>query len=150
MIAVLVTAQIVGRLLGIQVPAADDFARLSMAASAFLGLAFTQRTGGHIRVTLIIDHLPAKPRAVFEFLCVTTATVLAFWFTYATAVLCYEAYIYRDYISGVISFPKWIPILGMLAGVALLALAMLDDLIRLIRGRIPSYREPSGFDQQET
>ena len=60
MIAVLVTAQIVGRLLGIQVPAADDFARLAMAASAFLGLAFTQRTGGHIRVTLVIDQLPAR------------------------------------------------------------------------------------------
>ena len=63
LIAVLVVAQIVGRLGGFQVPAADDFARLAMAASAFLGLAFTQRTGGNIRVTLVIDFLPEIGRA---------------------------------------------------------------------------------------
>ncbi len=150
MITVLVIAQILGRLFGFQVPAADDFARLAMAASAFLGLAFTQRSGGNIRVTLVIDRLPSRARKIVEWLCLVIATGLAFWFTWATAVLVWESYIYRDFIAGVISFPKWIPMLGMLAGIGLLAIAMLDDLVRLSRGRTPSYQEPSEFDPQET
>jgi TRAP-type C4-dicarboxylate transport system permease small subunit len=149
LIAVLVVAQIVGRLAGIQVPAADDFARLSMAASAFLGLAFTQRSGGNVRVTLLIERLPARLRTPFEWLCLATASVLAVWFAWASAVLTWESYIYRDFIAGVIAFPKWIPMLGMLVGAVLLAIAFLDDLLRVSRGRAPSYREPSAFDQQE-
>ncbi|MBM3409474.1 MAG: TRAP transporter small permease subunit, partial [Betaproteobacteria bacterium] len=61
MIAVLVTAQIVGRLFDVLVPSADDFARLSMAASSFLGLAWALRRGAHIRVALLVEKF-APPR----------------------------------------------------------------------------------------
>src|SRR4051794_23834160 len=61
-IAVLVLAQIVGRLLGILVPSADDFAGYAMGASVFLALAHTLRAGGHIRVSLIIDRLGPRAR----------------------------------------------------------------------------------------
>jgi TRAP-type C4-dicarboxylate transport system permease small subunit len=148
MIAVLVTSQIVGRLAGLLVPAADDFARLAMAASAFLGLAFTQRTGGNIRVTLVVERLPPRARHVFEWICVAVASALAVWFAWATAVLTYESYIYKDFITGVISFPKWIPMVGMFVGVALLALAFLEDLWRVSVGRTPSYSEPTSYNQE--
>ena len=66
LMATLVVAQIGARLVGTQVPSADDFARLSMAASAFLGLAFALRTGAHIRVTLFVERLPPRLRAALE------------------------------------------------------------------------------------
>ena len=51
-IAVIIAAQIVARLMGQQIPAADDFAGWAMAASAFLALPYALRHGDHIRVTL--------------------------------------------------------------------------------------------------
>jgi len=57
MIGLLVLAQVFGRLVDFLIPSADDFARLCLAASSFLALAFTLRRGGHIRVNLLIDRV---------------------------------------------------------------------------------------------
>ncbi|MGQ3028202.1 MAG: TRAP transporter small permease subunit, partial [Ferrovibrionaceae bacterium] len=44
-----------GREVGLNVPAGDDFVAWCMAASAFLGLAHTFKSGEMIRVGLLID-----------------------------------------------------------------------------------------------
>ena len=44
-----------GRPLGLNMPAGDDFVSWCMAATAFLGLAHTFRSGEMIRVGLLID-----------------------------------------------------------------------------------------------
>jgi TRAP-type C4-dicarboxylate transport system permease small subunit len=82
MIAVLVTAQIVGRLFDVLVPSADDFARLSMAASSFLGLAWALRRGAHIRVALLIEKLAPPKRRVAELACLALGTALAGYFAW--------------------------------------------------------------------
>ena len=45
----------IGRGVGINIPAGDDFASWCMAAMAFLGLAHTFRSGEMIRVGLLLD-----------------------------------------------------------------------------------------------
>ena len=47
----------VGREIGVNIPAGDDFASWCMAAMAFLGLAHTFKSGEMIRVGLVIDRL---------------------------------------------------------------------------------------------
>ncbi|MEI8632394.1 TRAP transporter small permease subunit [Vibrio sp. PP-XX7] len=47
----------VGRWFGVIIPSSDDFAGFLLAASSFLGLAYTFRAGGHIRVSLFTAHL---------------------------------------------------------------------------------------------
>ena len=37
----------------------------------------------------------------------------------------------------------------MTLGIALVAVAFLDDLIAVLRGRVPAYRAPSQFEQTE-
>ena len=66
LIAVIILAQIGSRELNISLPSTDDLAGFTMAASAFLGLAPTLRSGAHIRVTLLIGFLPPNHGSVKE------------------------------------------------------------------------------------
>lgn len=58
LIGAIVAAQIASRLIGMQIPAADDFAAWSMAASVFLALPYAMLRGDHIRVPLLLQFLP--------------------------------------------------------------------------------------------
>ena len=65
-IAAMITAQIVGRIAGFQVPSADDISGYFMGASTFFALAYALRRGGHIRVELLLQRLGGGLRRVAE------------------------------------------------------------------------------------
>ena len=141
----LVVVQIGARLIGSQVPSADDFARMSMAASAFLGLAFALRTGAHIRVTLLLDRAPPAMRRALEIACLAVATAVSGWFAWSTGEMSYDSWRFVEYTIGQVPLPKWIPLFGMALGIALVAVGFLEDLIDVVRGRTPSYQRPSEY-----
>jgi TRAP-type C4-dicarboxylate transport system permease small subunit len=69
-LAGLTLSQVLGRLFGIVVPDAGDIAGDCMAGATFLALAHTLRSGGHIRVNLLLTHVPRRMRVVLEVWCV--------------------------------------------------------------------------------
>ena len=148
LMATLVVVQIFARLIGTQVPSADDFARLSMAASAFLGLAFALRTGAHIRVTLLLEKAPPAIQRALEITSLVLAVVTSAWFAWSTGAMAYDSWLFVEYTIGQVPLPKWIPIAGMTLGIALVAIAFLEDLIDVLRGRTPSYKRPSAFQNE--
>src|SRR5690606_19915089 len=83
-ICTLVVAQIVGRMMGVLVPSADEFAGYCLAASSFLALAYTLRTDSHIRVTLLLGRVPPQHRAWIEIVCVFAGLVVSLYLTYFT------------------------------------------------------------------
>ena len=141
----LVVVQIGARLIGTQVPSADDFARMAMAASAFLGLAYALRTGAHIRVTLLLERAPPALRRALEIACLVVATAMSAWFAWATGDTTIDSWRFQEYTIGQVPLPKWLPLAGMTLGIALIDLAFLEDLVDVARGRVPSYRRPSAF-----
>lgn len=145
----LVVAQIAARLIGQQVPSADDFARMAMAASAFLGLAFALRTGAHIRVTLLLDRVPPRAKRVLDVLCLAVAAGISAWFAWSTGDTMIDSWRFNEMTIGQVPIPKWIPLAGMTLGLALVAVAFLEDLIDEIAGRVPSYMRPSEFHNTE-
>jgi TRAP-type C4-dicarboxylate transport system permease small subunit len=62
-LALVVLAQIGGRLIGVMVPSATQIAGFLLAATIFLALAYTLAEGEHIRVMVVLEHL--GPRARF-------------------------------------------------------------------------------------
>jgi TRAP-type C4-dicarboxylate transport system permease small subunit len=120
-----------------------------MAASAFLGLAFALRTGAHIRVTLFVERAPPRLRAALEVACLATAAAVCAWFACATGQTTLESWQFGELTIGAVPIPKWLPLGGMTLGIALVAVAFLDDLLALLRGRVPAYRAPSQFGQTE-
>lgn len=141
MIAVLVTAQIVGRMFDVLVPSADDFARLSMAASSFLGLAWALRRGAHIRVALLLERLKPERRRLMELLCLVLGTALAAFFAWFAIDMVIDGILFPEYTIGLIPIPKWIPQIAMALGAVILTVALLDDLVVVLRGGIPSYQQ---------
>lgn len=144
----LVVLQIGARLVGSQIPSADDFARLSMAASAFLGLAFALRTGAHIRVTLLLEKAPAGLQRALEIACLVLATAVSAWFAWSTGAMAYDSWRFVEYTIGQVPLPKWIPIAGMTLGVALVAIGFLEDLVDVLSGRTPSYKRPNVYQNE--
>jgi len=149
MIAVLTLAQIGGRLMNIQVRDAGVFAGFAMAASSFLALAYTLRTGGHIRVSLLISRLPARARRIAEGWCLLFATVSIGFFAWFTIQMTLQSYEFNDLSTGMIGVPLWIPQLGMLLGIVLLEIAFIEECVRFLKGKEPSYHETDTSDHTE-
>ncbi len=135
---------ITGSAIGLTIPSYSDFTGFFLTAASFFALAYALREGAHIRVTLIIQHTTGILRQVIEFFCVFLALSVAVYFCWYTVLLTYESYTYNDLSSGIIAVPIWIPQSSMVLGLAILSIALLDDLITILRGGHPSY-----FDKGE-
>lgn len=143
-ICVLVLAQVAGRLVGVAVPSADEFAGYCLSASSFLALGYALRQNHHIRVTLIIDRLPPAKRRAVEWLCVAGGFALSLYIAVSTAEMLYFSVILGDLTQGLVPIPLWLPQSGMMIGVSVLTLAFLTDLVRMVRGLDPSYMVAPG------
>ncbi|ARN22770.1 TRAP transporter small permease [Piscinibacter gummiphilus] len=137
-IGLVITAQIVARLFGQQIPAADDFAAWAMAASAFLALPYAMRHGDHIRVTLMLQFLPKGWERGFEVLATAIGCGLAGWAAWHTVTFVFESWQYGEVAQGMLRVPLWIPQLSMAVGMALLAVMLADRLWRVATGRPPA------------
>jgi TRAP-type C4-dicarboxylate transport system permease small subunit len=138
-----------GRPLGIDVPAADDFASWCMAATAFLGLAHTFRSGEIIRVGVLVERFKGRPRQIIEIICllIGTVTVLYFaWYAYDMTVMSWR---FNDLSQGVIAVPLWIPQIGFSAGLVILAIAFVDELVHVVMGGSPRYEKPEAKTAEE-
>lgn len=138
-IAVMTLAQIGGRLLGFAARSFDDFAGFAMAASFFLGLAWTMRCGEHIRVSLLLHSLRGRARRALEIACLAASLFLCGYFAWWSVDMAWTSYQLNDVSQGLVAVPLWIPQLAMALGLVVLAIAMADDLLRSLRGGIPSY-----------
>ncbi len=133
-----------GSAIGLTIPSYSDFTGFFLTAASFFALTYALREGAHIRVTLVIQHTTGRLRQAIEFFCVSLAFSVAVYFCWYTALLVYESYTYNDLSSGIIAVPIWIPQSSMVLGLAILSIALLDDLVALLRGNHPSY-----FDKGE-
>lgn len=138
-IALLTLAQIVGRLIGVLIVDAGELAGFAMAGSIFFALAHTLRTGGHIRVNLLLTRLGGGVRRSFEIWCLGLSTILSGMFAIFSVRMVIESYNFNDLATGMLPVPLWIPQLSMAAGSVLFAIALLHELILAVRGQEPGY-----------
>jgi len=138
-IALMTLAQIGGRLAGFAARSYDDFAGFAMAASFFLGLAWTMRCGDHIRVSLLLHALKGRARQAMEIACLVVTVFLSGYFAWYTVDMTWTSYQIGDVSQGLVAVPLWIPQLAMALGLVVLAIAVADDLIAALLGGTPSY-----------
>ncbi len=130
-----------GRQFGLNIPAGDDFAAWAMVAVAFLGLAHTYRRGEMIRVGFVIERLTGGVRRFMETFCLVVGLVFTGFFARHAFQLSFDSWRFDDMSQGSVAVPLWIPQVAMVVGLSLLALAMLDDLIRVLSGDRASYEK---------
>ena len=131
-----VLSSIFGRIIpALEIHGADAYAGYCMAASAFLALAATLRRGEHIRVTLIINHLPPSAKRWLDVFCHVVALGVAGLLSWYSIRLVMQSYAFNDISTGLDATPLWIPQLGMAIGTTIFTLAFALDLADLVSGR---------------
>lgn len=137
---VVMLLQVAGRELGILFRGADDIAAWLCAASAFLALGHTFRKGELVRMTLAIDRLPPAARWTAEVLSLSIAALVAGYMVYAVTRFVYESWKFNEVAQGLIKVPIWIPQLSFAVGVAIFFVAIVDELVVVLRRQTPAYQ----------
>ncbi len=130
-----------GREVGINLSSGDDFASWCMVAMAFLGLAHTFRSGEMIRVGLLLERLGGRNRWIAEVIALGIATAFILYFTRQAIQLTYDSWRFHDMSQGVVTVPLWFPQLGYCTGLGVLAIAMVDEMVHILRGNMPRYEK---------
>lgn len=134
-----IAAGLIGKGIGLTIPSYADFTGFFLAASTFLALAYALRAGGHIRVTLLTGRLPANMRRIVEICVVIIGLAMSAYATWYVILLVLESHEFGDRSSGMVSVALWIPQLPVAVGLAVLTLALADELICLLKGHPASW-----------
>jgi|TARA_Y100000022_G_C13257993_1_gene380882 TRAP-type C4-dicarboxylate transport system permease small subunit len=138
LIALTIIAQILGRFINVTIDSTET-AGFSLAALTFFGLAYTFRSGEHIRVTLITRLLKKNLKKFQElfalFFCIGFVGYLSYW----SWDFVYFSFIFDDISPGLLAIPFWIPRLSMSLGITIFFIALIDDFIFILKNKDPSY-----------
>jgi TRAP-type C4-dicarboxylate transport system permease small subunit len=138
-IGVLMIAQSVLREFGVRTGATNDVVAWLCAAAAFLAMAHAFKHGDFVRVTLLLDKVSTGVQRALEVASLAIACVaigyLAFWATR----FAWESYQFNDMANGLLAIPLWIPQTSFVLGSWLFFIAVLDEMLLVLRGHRPSY-----------
>lgn len=151
-IALMVGAQIAGRLAdrvalalgldpwGFAIPGLSDFGGFLFVGAAVLALPATLREGGHVRVTLLAGVLRGGLGRVVAAAVLALALVLAAWAAWHLGAQAWDSWKFNTRSFGMVRTPLWGPQAVLALGFALLALAVLDELVAVLTGRTAAYQ----------
>ncbi|MEM1232861.1 MAG: TRAP transporter small permease subunit [Pseudomonadota bacterium] len=128
----LIVLQMLARWTGEVFPGAPNYAGYAMAAASFFAFANALGRGAHIRVSILLNAVPARIKWVLEVWCFALGAAIAAYFTYYAFTFVYWSWKFTDVSQGQDASPLWIPQSVMVLGGGLLTLALLDNLMQLL------------------
>jgi TRAP-type C4-dicarboxylate transport system permease small subunit len=142
-ILLMVLASVVGRMAGFNLRGSDAYAGYCMAAASFLALAHTLKRGEHIRVGLLLERFHGRLRRPLELWSHAAGSFFCAVLAFYSVRLVWQSRAFNDVSQGNDATPMWIPQIAMAAGAIVLLVAMVDDLVAVIR-RKPLAAAPAG------
>ena len=127
------------RMLGLPTGGSDDIVAWCCAAAGFLAMAHTFRRGDFVRVVLLLERLGPARRRTFEIATLGIAAVFVAYLLWASAQFVYESWDFHDMANGLIAIPLWIPQSSFVLGALLLLIAVVDELVTVLKGGRPTY-----------
>jgi TRAP-type C4-dicarboxylate transport system permease small subunit len=112
----------------------DAYAGYCIAAALFLALPGTLQRGEHIRVTLLLQHLPPRLQAVLEAWCLAAGVALTLYLAWYACLLVWTSHVTHDVSPSSDATPLWIPQIAMALGCVGLAVALLDAAVSRLTG----------------
>ncbi|MGI9420956.1 MAG: TRAP transporter small permease [Geminicoccaceae bacterium] len=130
---IIICLQMIARWSGMVFLGSTAYAGYCMAAASFFALAHTLNHGAHIRVSLLLSQL-GRFRRMAEIWCFGIGSVLAVFLAFYAIKAVQVSIKLNDISQGQDATPILIPQLPMAIGAALFAIAMIDRLIRILKG----------------
>lgn len=152
LIAALVFVQILGRVAdslavfaglpryGFVIPSLAEIGGFLFVASAFLALPSTLRAAGHVRVTLLLRYFGPRGDRVMTFLVLLGAIALTAFAVWSVWLLTWGSFVRGSLSIGIIAIPLWIPQAVMTLGLVIFGIALVDELVAMLRGGQPAFR----------
>ena len=131
-ILALIVVQMLARWTGEVFPGAPDYAGYAMAAASFLAFANALNHGSHIRVSILLNSVPAAARRVLEIWCFGIGAAVMWYFCWYAWRFVYWSWKFNDISQGQDRTALWIPQSAMLLGAIILAVALTDHLIHVV------------------
>jgi len=129
--------QMAARWSGQEFPGSTAYAGYCMAAASFLAIAYTLRSGAHIRVSLLLVAL-GRWRRFAEIWCLAVASFLSVQLAWFAIKATYYSHLLNDISQDMDATPLWIPQIAMSAGAVVAAICFVDNLIRAIASGKPN------------
>jgi len=136
LILAIICVEVVLRQFKMSLLVADEIAGYLNAAVVFLGLAYTLREGGFIRVELLYDRFKGGLKQLVRWFIVLVGTVYVAVLLYYSILHVIYAYKKDTRAISVIETPEWIPQSAAVVGFAVLLLQLLAYIVDRVR-RIP-------------
>jgi TRAP-type C4-dicarboxylate transport system permease small subunit len=127
------------RKMGSYITGANDLIGWFCAASGFLALPYTFKTGELVRVGLFIEKTTGARRRALELACLGGAAVFAGFAAWSTGRYMWKGAAAGELTQGMIEVPLWVPQLSLLIGLAVLFIAMIEEFLRVAAGHEPTY-----------
>ncbi|WP_083411123.1 TRAP transporter small permease [Arthrobacter sp. UCD-GKA] len=113
----------------------------------FFGIAFVERSGNNVRVTVVTERLPARVANLLRAVGTLVTMLVIVWFAYATFTEAISSYQIREFHVGLVNFPLWPARVVVVLGFIALFFEFLATLVRQIRELSPDkYKKVKKMD----
>ncbi|MDI6756059.1 MAG: TRAP transporter small permease [Thermodesulfobacteriota bacterium] len=111
---------------------ADEFSAYLLVALSYLGLAYTWRQGGHVRISLLVSHLPPKVASWVRLIALIMILMFLIGISHAGYVMIMYALKINLKSSTWLTVPLFWPQLTVFIGFILLTLQLAVEIARAI------------------
>jgi len=111
---------------------ADEFSAYMLVGLSYLGLAYTWRKGGHVRITLLVSRLPAKAASWIRLFVLILIFIFMVGITHAGWIMILYARQIGLRSDTWLTFPLFWPQLTVFIGFLLLTLTLLLEIARVV------------------
>jgi len=139
LIAVLMVGQSVLREFAVPTGAVNDIVAWSCAAAAFFTMADAFKHGDFVRVTLLLEKANAPLRRALELVSLAIATAAVSYLAWWACKFTVESWQIGEPAQGLLPIPIWIPQMSFALGSLLLLVAVVDELVIVARGGVPTF-----------
>ncbi|MGD9767468.1 MAG: TRAP transporter small permease [Pseudolabrys sp.] len=127
--------------LGFIILSLEEFCGFLLAAASFFALAGTLKAGAHIRVTMLLSAVGETWRRYLELWVLGVSAIAAGYIAAQVGAYAFYSWKFNEVSSGVVPLPLFWPQAAMAVGACVLAIALLDEFVRVARGGQPTFRQ---------
>lgn len=103
---------------GRSVTGVTELSEVMMAVIVFLSLAYAERRGAHVSMTLVRDRLGPRASAILNGLGLAVMIVILGWMVLVTAERAWEAFVEQEFRYGLVRIPVWPARVAIAVGLA--------------------------------
>ncbi len=122
LVSLYITADVIGRNFGISSAVSDEMGGYVLAVGGMWALAYTLRSGAHVRIDILLPYLPRLLRAALDYVAFAVMALFASALAYSAWRLAIESLTTDARAMSVLRTPLFVPQALMALGFSMLAL----------------------------